>query len=347
MEKLNESGQKKFFLVAFIGIILINVFIFKDLVHALIFAGIIAGSFYPMFHRLEKKFSTSISAMLSTLIIFIVFLVPLVYLFFQLSKETFWFYQYLKSPESMVYFKNLIEGNEYLAKALSMIDVKMSSDSMSQEVFTHLQSISGKVLGGLNKLVGDLISFVFQFLIMLMAIYGFFLKGADLKKFIFSMSPLPSEQEQRLLERFNQMNFVSLVCNGLGGVIQGGLAGIAMAFAGFDSVFMWTTLMVMLAFIPLIGISVVTIPAGIILYLKGHHTAAIAFIIYCSVVALVVENWFKPKFIGSKIQVDSILLLFYIIAGMGVFGMPGIFYGPLLCVILLTFFELFKENYSA
>jgi predicted PurR-regulated permease PerM len=118
-----------------------------------------------------------------------------------------------------------------------------------------------------------------------------------------------------------------------------------MAIAGFSSIFLWSTVMVLLAFIPLVGISIITIPASIYLLLTGKVAAGITFFIFTTVIALVVENWFKPKFMGSKIQVNSLLLLFYIIAGMGSFGMAGIFYGPIVCILFLTMVDLFETHY--
>ena len=141
------------------------------------------------------------------------------------------------------------------------------------------------------------------------------------------------------------MSFVTLVGNGLGGLAQGCLAGIGFWVAGFNSVFLWTTAMIILAFIPLVGISIIFIPACLYLYLSGETTSAIFLFIYCFLISLTVENWYKPRFIGTKVKINSILLLLYIIAGMGTFGMAGIFYGPFLCIILLTIVELFLKNY--
>ena len=104
--------------------------------------------------------------------------------------------------------------------------------------------------------------------------------------------------------------------------------------------------MVILAFIPLVGISVVTIPASIYLWIKGRVVASIVLFIFCTAVALWTENIFKPKFIGSKVQVDSLVMLFFIMGGMSLFGMAGIFYGSIVCILLLTMIELYHEKYK-
>lgn len=142
------------------------------------------------------------------------------------------------------------------------------------------------------------------------------------------------------------MNYVTLVCNGVGGIIQGVFVGIVFWFVGIDSVVLWTVLMILLAFIPLVGISIVTVLASIYLMLMGSVTSGIILFVFTLILALLVENWFKPKFIGDRIQINSTFVLLLIIGGMGVFGMGGIFYGPIICILFLTNVELYHSNYS-
>lgn len=186
---------------------------------------------------------------------------------------------------------------------------------------------------------------IFNFVIMMIVVFGLFVDGPKLKKFVFELSPLPNEQEQLIVEKFNQMNYVTLVCNGIGGILQGGLAAIGFYFAGIPSLFLWFTMMVLLAFIPLVGISFITVPTCIYLFLAGEQTTAIILLIYTASVSIIVENWFKPMFIGQRLKVNSILVLMYIIGGMAVFGMAGIFYGPLICIMFLTIVELYHNYY--
>ena len=141
------------------------------------------------------------------------------------------------------------------------------------------------------------------------------------------------------------MNYVTLVCNGLGGLIQGLLAAIGLAIAGVQSIFLWFVVMTILAFIPLVGISAVTIPTSIYFMLTGEVSKGVMLFIYTTMVSLIIENWFKAKFIGSRIQINGMLIFFYIIAGMSVFGVAGIFYGPLILSIFLTMVDLYHTHY--
>jgi len=319
--------------------------------HSLAFAAIIAGTFYPLHTYITKKYSVKpeISAFITTLAVTVVILIPLIFMLFQVSKEGVNLFSNVKAGLSVDQVKDFLFGEgavaQIIKKVSDTLDLDLDLDTVYEGLISKLQSYGGKVFGTLNQIASDIFNFIFQFLIMLVAIFSLFLDGHKMKKFVFNLSPLPDDQEQMMLEKFSQMNYVTLVCNGLGGVIQGGLAGIGFWLAGLNSVFLWTTVMVVLAFIPLVGISIVTIPACIYLFAIGKTTTALTLFIYTTTIAVIVENWFKPRFMGPRVKVNSLVLLFYIIAGMQTFGMAGIFYGPLMCTIFMAMVELFDQHY--
>lgn len=351
MTQGSDRLNLRLFSLAFVGIIIINIYVFKGMFHSLAFAAITAGTFFPLHRKIKERFKLSqeVSAAIVTGLILILLIIPVIFIIFQVSKETVGLYSSFRSGLSLTQVKDFLFGEGPVAKAITTLSMILGIEIDLNEVYSNLlmkaQSYSGKVFGTVNSWVGDTIAFLFNFLIMILAVFTIFVEGDKMKEFFFRLSPLPDEQEQQILEKFSQMNFVTLICNGLGGIIQGLLAGFGLWLVGFQSIFLWSTVMVILAFIPLLGISIVTIPATIYLFAIGKHTAATVFFIYTSTIALIVENWFKPKFMGKKIKINSLLLLFYIIAGMGTFGMAGIFYGPLICIIFLTMVDIFQDYY--
>lgn len=340
----------KIFLSFFIAIILINGFVFQGLFHALAFAAILSGCFFPLYNKLNKKLKRKeLASLITTIVLVTCILLPVTHIALSLSKESFQLYRDLGKEFSREEIHNFFMGDGLAAKVIDFISTNLGIDInilvLKEKALTVAQVGTSKIMKLANSWVSGAIGFAFQFLMMILACYAFFIEGENLKKFVFKLSPLPDEQEQIILDKFSQMNFVTLVCNGVGGLIQGLLAGIGLYFCGIESIVLWTTIMIFLAFIPLLGISIVTVPASFYLILTGHQTAGITFLIYSTVMSLYVENVFKPKFIGKRIQVNSILLLFYIIAGMGTFGMAGIFYGPILCILFLTMVDLFITHY--
>lgn len=340
----------RIFFLLFAAVILVNFAIFQGLFHAIAFAAIISGSFYPLFERLQKRFPKREQAsVITTFVICLCLILPMIYMISQLAQEVAVFVSDLRQELTRDEINNFFFGDGIVGQFIRYLnktfELNIDLTQLQSEVLSFAEKITGKAVGTINSWLSRTLSFLFQFIIMIVASYAFFVEGPNLKKFMFRLNPLPDDQEQMILDRFSQMNYVTLICNGVGGLIQGVLAGVGLWVCGIQSVFLWTTIMIVLAFIPLLGISLVTIPVTIYLFLTGSKAAAIAFFLYTSGVALYVENVFKPKFIGKRIKVNSILLLLYIIAGMGTFGMAGIFYGPILCILFLTMVEIFHKHY--
>lgn len=351
----NEDRQSR---IIFFGLFLLLFFLIglmvRPFLSSIIFAGIVAGAFYPLLEfSIERlKWNRALSAMLVCLVILMLVFLPAMYILVRLAREVLDLIRQIQSPQTAVLLKEVLFGEGYIAELAKTIyaflfpDTAYTPTGLQALLLGGIKKMGGSIISHLNELLGNTLNFIFQFLIMLLVIFSFFLEGPRLKKFLLELSPLPDQDEELLIRKFNEMNFTTLITNAIGGVLQGGLAGIGFAIAGIGSPLMWTTIMIILAFIPLLGISIIFVPVCLYLLVTGHILAAILLFIYCSMIALATENWFKPLFMGNRVQLNSILVFFSIIGGMSAFGMGGIFYGPLIVTIFLTVANLYLEKYA-
>jgi len=340
------------FILVFLGICSLLVYMFFDFLNSMLFAAIIAGSFYPLQIYIERKYSfkRSISASIVCIVILLVLIIPSIYIIVRLSQEILGFYQNTKmifTEENINRF--FFEDHSYtlvLKKIFEFLNLEYNRTTIEEMIVNSLKSVSLFLFDQINSIVGNVFSFLFQFFIMLIGIFVFLVEGENLKKFFFSLLPIRDEDEELILIQFNKMNYITLVFNGIGGIIQGVLAAVGFWIVGIQSLILWTVIMVLLAFIPLLGISLIYVPACIYLLIVGNYFSAAFLFIYCSLVALFIENWFKPAFMGKHVEMNSLLVFFSIIGGMSVFGMAGIFYGPLIISLFLTMSKLYKKKYK-
>lgn len=350
MENLKHSNVV--FFVIYIVLLFLMGLLAWPFITPIIFAGIIAGTFYPLMAIFTERFSIDHkkSAGIVCLLIFLSIILPSIFLVMQLSREALALYEFLKTNltettiTSYLFEKNYFSG--VMKKAFLMADLEYNVTTIQNLILDAAKNVSASIFELLNQWITNIFSFILQFLIMILMIYTFLVDGPTIKRFILDLSPMPDEEEELLFEKFNQMNFVTLAGNGIGGLIQGILAGFGFWFAGIESLMLWTTSMVFLAFIPLVGISIIYVPACIYLFIIGKTVGAVVLFIYCTVISLFVENWFKPKFVGNRVQINSTLVFFSILGGLSVFGIPGIFYGPLIASIFLTFVNMYHKRYD-
>lgn len=336
-------------LVASIGLIGVMIWPFF---HAVVFALIVAGSFFPLMDYLTRRkgLGRLAAASIVTVIILVCVFLPLIYISVRLVEEAAALYLYLSEMASVetlnrIFFgENLVSGG--LRRIFELVNVQYTPEQVQAMLLELLKNLTSSAVGTMNSILGNVLDFLFQTIVMLILTFAILLEGPRIKAFLIALSPLPEEETELLLSRFNQMNYVTMVCNGLGGVIQGGLAGVAFWLVGFQSVVLWTVIMAILAFIPVIGMSVVYVPASIFLLYKGQYVAAVSLFVFCSLVALITENWFKPIFMGSSIELNGFLVLFAIVGGMGVFGAAGIFYGPVIVILFMTIVDLYHQRYA-
>ena len=348
----NAKHSNIVFILIYVFLLFLMGYLAWPFVTPIIFAGIIAGAFTPLMTSIQKRFKISHkwSAIIVCFIIIIAMILPSMYLVVQLSGEAIALYQYLKenfTEANITAF--LFEGPffpDMMKELFSLANMEYNVMTIQKIVMGAAKNLSSTLFDMMNQWISNIFSFLFQFLIMLLVIYEILLKGPAIKRFMLDLSPMRDEEEELVLEKFNQMNFVNLVGNGSGGLIQGILAGIGFWIAGFESIMLWTTAMVFLAFIPLVGISIIYVPACIYLFVIGNTVGSIVLLIYCTVISLAVENWFKPRFVGNRAQINPTLVFLSIIGGLSVFGIPGIFYGPLIVSIFLTFVNLYHKKYS-
>jgi predicted PurR-regulated permease PerM len=321
------------------------------MIHPLIFGAIMAGVFSPFKMKMMSKFriSQTWASLLTILVMILVVILPGIYIFLKLSKESISIFHTIKIGLSKQAINDFFFGQglgaELIARVSDFLGMELTPHQLEQKLLEIVKLLSTHLLKFINSIFSNVLSFLINFSLMILTTFALLHEGDKLKQFMLKLSPLPDDQEELIVSKFNQMNYVTLVCNGLGGLIQGFLAAIGLGIAGVQSIFLWFVVMVILAFIPLVGISVVTIPASLYFMITGEITKGVLLFIYTTTISLIIENWFKAKFIGSRIQINGMLIFFYIMAGMSLFGMAGIFYGPLILSIFLTMVDLYHAHY--
>ncbi len=340
------------FILFLIGITALLVYMSWNFLTPLVFAGIIAGTFYPLLNWILEKtgWPRPVVSLLVCVLIIVIIFIPTIYIIVRLSQEILAFYNSTKEFLTAENLNRIFFGDNYFAELarnlFHFLNLEYSMKTIEDLVLGSVKSISLAFLNSLNTMIGNVFSFLFQFFLMLLGIYTLFVEGPNIHKFLLRLSPIRDEDEELIIKQFNRMNYITLVFNGIGGLIQGILAGIGFWIVGIQSILLWTTLMIVLAFIPLLGISLVYVPATIYLFAIGQIWEAVFLFFYCSAIALITENWFKPAFMGKKVEINSFLVFFSIIGGLSVFGMAGIFYGPLVVSLFLTVAKIYNQKYE-
>jgi predicted PurR-regulated permease PerM len=350
MEK-NNYGSKFFLLLLLLSLVLF-LRLFWTYISAIVLALLLASVFSPLHQRLTRvlKGKMTIASLVVTFLIFLILIVPVGGFIESLSNEAFDFYQKTKSAVSVQKIQESINGHSLWAEQLRKWG-KMTGIEFNKETLQTASTTVGKKVGlflynQLRSVASNLLNFLIHLFLMLLTIYYVLKDGTRLENYLISLLPFPREQLQKVIGKFQEMGKAVFVGNGLSGAVQGILGGFGFYIFGLESPLLWGTFIAFMAFLPVIGASIIFIPAAIILFLQGKTGLALGFLIYNVVYSSVIEYFVKPRVIGKGMQMNSLLVFIGIIGGIKLFGILGIIYGPLIITVFITMAEIYRLEYK-
>jgi predicted PurR-regulated permease PerM len=127
---------------------------------------------------------------------------------------------------------------------------------------------------------------------------------------------------------------------------QGVAGGTAFALLGIPTPVLWGFVMAIVSFLPLIGPSVVWLPAAIYLFMNGMVMKGMALVVAGLAIAAI-DYFLRPFIIGNRTQMPFLLIFFSVIGGIQFFGLIGFILGPLVLALFFSVLDVFGGMHSA
>ncbi len=314
----------------------------------IVLAIVITGVFNPVYRMLHRKLNATLSSLITCVIIFFVLFLPVSAFVGILANEAYDLYLTAREAVLNNPIQELIENSKIVDKIngiLTNFGIKITADELNRGAAELGRTVGLFLYQQARSMTANIFNFVVNFFFMLLIVFYLLVDSQRLVSFIVGLSPLPDDQDEILIQKFKDMAGAILIGNGLGGLIQGTLGGIVFAFFGFRSPFLWGVIMALLAFLPIVGIGAVFLPAALYLILQGRLAAGIFCIVFYVMLSGGIEYLFKPKLVGKRVQMHTLLVFLSIIGGLKLFGILGIIYGPLVVTAFLTLTDIYQSSY--
>lgn len=340
-----------FFVISFLFFLFLGYKIFEPFLTLIASSIIIVLVFYPVHLFLLQKIKSSIlTALISTLTVMTLIILPIGIISFFLVKELIEFYPTLYSLFSDPY--KILEKlkaypflyNIYL-KIYDKIINNLNPEDL-QNLLGHLKGVSGYLIEKGRVLTTNTVIFIFAIFIMTINIFFLFKDGDKLFRYVYSIIPLEEREKDFLFST----SYIAIQGVILGSVFVA-IAQSLLSFIGFvvlrvDYALLLGFLTFLAAFIPFGGASLVWVPVAIYVTLYKSFLAGIIFFLYGTFVISLVDNIIRPVVLGSKVSIHPMILFFAIIGGLNFFGFLGIFFAPVVVAIINTFIQLYKDRYN-
>lgn len=305
--------------------------IFQPFITALILAGIIVVLFYPLHKKINRKIPNSLAALISTLLVFIIIIVPGLLVATGIVREAIDLSQNLKpiSLEKIIRHAHTIVG-------------KIGID-LNTVVKEFAQKIAGQAGLFASHIIANIWNIIIGIFVTLLATFFFFRDGEKGIHFIKSLS-LDSTWTENLLNEMIKMIKSNIVASFVSASIQGAIGGLAFAWLGLPAPILWGTIMAFFSVFPFIGSWLVWIPTAAMLILSGQTLDAVILIIIGLIVVNPVDNIIRPTIIASTTHLNGLLIFIALLGGVKAFGISGLLLGPFI-LILVTGLLKSKQKY--
>ncbi len=309
--------------------------LFRPFLVPLAWAGVLAICFYPAHRWFERRLSRGHAALLSTLSVALLVIVPMLAIASAFVSEAARVLDNV--PELLAGMpgsarKWMDAGTRYIPGAESLDLAALLADPARRLA----EFVSSQAAG----VVHDVALFVVDLAIMLFALFFLFRDAAGVMDAARRGLPLPAEIRERLLQQTRTLVMASVISGLIVAAVQGLLGGLAFWALGLSAPVFWGVVMAIFCLLPF-GAWVVWAPAALWLILTGSIGRGIALVAIGAGVVGLVDNFLRPFILSGHSEINGLLLFISLLGGVIAFGTVGLVLGPVLMSAAVALYDAF------
>src|SRR5690606_19394988 len=346
LEKKNEeindaNGQQKkvpfvirltCVLLSIIAITYISI-VGKSILVPLVIGFLVSMLLLPLanFQERKLKFPRIVSSLVSPILFSLVVIAVFFFIGTQMAQFT----------DDLPEFKQQIETLFHDAQVFVYDKFGVSEEEQINYIQKNAEEVIKKGSGVVSTAVMSVTSMLASSTFVFLGVFFFLLYRSHLVKFLIWCFP-PSDQS-KVREVINEIQ--SIIKQYIFGLLiqviaVSSLMFIAYSIIGIKYALLFAVLCGVLNLIPYIGVFTATLLAAIVTLATGEPIQALWVIVAVLVVNSIDGNIITPKIIGSKVALNSFVVLFGIVIAESIWGIAGMF----LAIPVLAIFKIIFDN---
>ena len=336
-----------FTLVALLVVVLALVMlVFRRFLVDIGLATVMALMLKPTHERVTRALNghSGASALIITLGVMVVILIPVVALLVMVASQALTFYNWVMPHLSTggldtFWSKTLPEHFPWLSKIQQMVQGRLAE--VLTEVLSRLAStINGLLQGG----VAGLSAAVFDGALLLIMLFFFLRDGAQFRAVLRRVSPLDKHQTDSVFTNLASTMQGALASLLVVPLVQGALATIAYWLLGVPNALLWGALTTLVAFIPAVGTPLVWVPICVYLWVQGEVWQSVVLAAFGAFVVSSLDNVLRPMLLKGTAHIHPLWSFLAILGGMLSFGVLGLLVGPLVLSLGVSALQIYEMD---
>lgn len=329
---INEPEHRKYVatgLLVVLGLFLL--YLLRIFFLALFGAYVFSFMFAPVYVWLKGKIGRDQpAALLTVLLILVVALAPLLLVCYVAFNQALTLQDKFDPQDFSVLFEH------FSPKVRASLD--RTFEHMTQSFLARLTEVIPSVFAAVASLVLSLF-------VMFFVMYYIFINFHYV--IIRSTEYLPFSQSNAiwLVRQFEHISRAILLGQILISCLQGFLGGVGFVIFGLPDAVLWGIVMAVLSLVPIVGTSLVWLPAGLYLLAHRDYHSGIGLLVWGAVVVSHIDNFVRPR-LGKRLgNINPIVMLLGAFGGLQFFGIVGLVVGPFLLAFFLLLLQVYRQEY--
>lgn len=333
MEQFTFRKYSKFIVIVLILLLIyISYKLIAPFIPPLLGAAVVAIAAYPLYQKIHKKIKRkNLSSTIVILLILIFIIIPLVFFANRLLTETIDVYN----------SANALELTDFSNKMKEFTGLDINFERHIKEV---LQKISGIFISSSSNTIEYMAKGVLHLFIFFFTLFFFLRDGKKVVRKLRDILPIRDDIEKKLFLEVNKVIKGLITGVLIVAILEGIVAFIGFYLFGIPNPLLWSFVIALAAYLPIIGPSTVYWPAAIYLAVIGNITEAVLLLIYSFGLISYLDGVVKPQMMGKGSNINPIIILLGVLGGINLFGLAGIVVGPLILSVLFVIYRLYEEE---
>jgi predicted PurR-regulated permease PerM len=325
-----------------VGLLAILVFqIAQPFLAPLAWAAVLAVVSQPWHQQLEQRWGRTWAASASTAIITLILVVPTIFL------AIAFFRQGIVAAHSAQ--EAFAKGQlDWVNRGWVWLQARLGASPLDIATVVRQQgeNVAGYLAGALGNVLRNAARFMFDLLVMLFAMFYLFRDGPAIVVGFRHLLPFEEEHRERIISEAHELIFATVTSGLVAAALQGLVGGTAFAIAGISAPIFWGVAMALLSLLPIVGSSIIWLPAALGLLLQGRFGGAILIVVASLGVVTLVENILRPWLISGRAQLSGLVVFISVLGGISVFGVLGIVLGPIVIATAVSVLDIYRAPAS-
>ncbi len=349
-----KISRRTIFVIAFFGLLvgLLSLLfsLLEPFLRSFVWATIFVMVFYPLYSRLLRWTGKrpTLAALISTLVVLAFLALPGFFVVINLGRELPKAYAFLSTAQWDEKSQWLVGKLETLNIGSWLQDWGIDSGQyeavIQKQISSAMENFSQLVLRQMSDAFENIAGFALEVAFVSVALFFFFRDGSRLALRVTELLPLEKVHREKVVHTFSVTVTAVVRAIFLTALVQGCMAGLGFVVAGVPVPILLGLVAFINAFIPFLGAASVWIPVSIWLFYQGNGFAAGGLVLW-GIVITITDYWLKPWIIGSEAKLPLFWLFFTTIGGLKVYGILGVFLGPIILSLGMAFLAIYREVY--